>query len=306
MKRARLRVIFAAALVFSVPALAAPAAAAPATVTATANTQRLDALMAKVKTADAVCDGGCGLIATMEKHGITPALVTSKQLDVLAPGQGQYIVGRLQGNKMFLNADYPDAKLLETVAHEVRHVWQKKEAGAVVAGMSARQALVLSRFREADAFAFGIYFTYQYEKATGKTLVEVPKDPRDIGNMHPYYKMYALFKFDMDLGMPLDAAYRSLLRRTFEHVKNVDYDGDMLEALGKSNIPGLKMDDAAFTAILRKMGTSDFGKSATVLSYWSDDDYTNLDKTGGITPENLARLQKLEAQKPATPKPPTP
>ncbi len=76
--------------------------------------------------------------------------------------------------------------MLETIAHETRHVWQKRDLGILAGGLDPRRALILNRFREADAFAFGIYFTYQYEKSTGKTLVELPKDPRQYGKLHPY------------------------------------------------------------------------------------------------------------------------
>lgn len=298
-KRALLTAVFAVAA-----ACAAPSQAGQSTV-ANVSPQRMERIAEKAKKADAACEGGCGMMQTLDKHGISARLVTSEQLDVLAPGLGKYIVGRQQGNMMYLNGTYDDEKLLETFAHETRHVWQKRDAGMMVAGMSPRQAILLNRYREADAFAFGIYFTYQYEKATGKTLVKVPDDPRDIGKMHPYQQIYAMFKFDMELGMPLDAAYRSLLRHTFNHVQNVDYDGDLLDALEKNPIPGLKMDDAAFLAKLRQMGSTDFGKSPSVLSVWTDADMVSLEKTGGISPENLARLQKLETLK-APQSPPKP
>ncbi|MEZ0262613.1 MAG: DUF6782 family putative metallopeptidase [Alphaproteobacteria bacterium] len=299
-KRALLTAAFALAAACAVPPAMGQATGADV------SPQRMERLLDKAKKADSACEGGCGMMQTLDKHGITPRLVSSAQLDVLAPGQGAYIVGRQQGNKMYLNGSYGDDKLLETFAHETRHVWQKRDAGMMVAGMSPRQAILLNRYREADAFAFGIYFTYQYEKSTGKTLVKVPDDPRDIGKMHPYQQMYAMFKFDMEIGMPLDAAYRSLLRHTFKHVQNVDYDGDLLEALEKNPIPGLKMDDAAFLAKLRQMGSTDFGKSPSVLSVWTDADMVSLEKTGGISPENLARLQKLEVMEPAAKQPKTP
>lgn len=285
---------------FVVAAFCAPSQAAQAA-EKDYSSQRLEQLVNKAKKADNSCKDGCGMMQTLDKHGITPRLVSSEQLDILAPGLGAYIVGRQQGNKMYLNGSFGDEKLLETFAHETRHVWQKRDAGMMVAGMSARQAILLNRYREADAFAFGIYFTYQYEKATGETLVKVPENPRDIGKMHPYQQIYAMFKFDMEIGMPLDAAYRSLLRHTFKHVQNVDYDGDLLDALEKNPIPGLKMDDATFIAKLRQMGSTDFGKSPSVLSVWTDADMVSLEKTGGISPENLARLQKLEALKPPAP-----
>ncbi|TAL38469.1 MAG: hypothetical protein EPN97_04020 [Alphaproteobacteria bacterium] len=285
----------------------APAQAAPV---APYSPQRLEQLMDKVKTADKACPGGCGLEAAMNRYNIHPSLVTSKQMDIFAPGYGAAIAGRQQGNNMYLNGGYNDAKLIETVAHEVRHAWQKRELGAVSAQLDPRRALILNRFREADAFAFGIYFTYRVEQATGKTLVKVPADPRRYKDMHPYYQIYAMFKLNMDSGMPLSASYRYLVQDCFEHVNRVDYDGDLLQELeerAKKMTPGQQhtMPEATFTQILRRMGTPGFEGGYGAFEAWSDADLRDLHKSGGISADNLARLVKLEAA-PPTSAPPAP
>jgi hypothetical protein len=261
--------------------------------------QRLENLMHKVETADKTCAGSCGLEETLNRYGIRPQLVTSKQLDLLSGGQGKWIVGRQQGNNMYLNGSYSDAKLIETVAHEARHAWQKRELGAVSAELDPRRALILNRFREADAFAFGFYFTYRVEQATGQTLVKVPASPLRYKDMHPYYRIYAMFKLDMDSGMPLNMAYRSLVRNCFEHVNNVDYDGDFLSELeerAKKMAPGQQhtMPEAAFTQILRQLGTPGFAGGYGAFEAWSDAELRDLRKSGGISAANLARLEKLE------------
>ncbi|MEZ0223101.1 MAG: DUF6782 family putative metallopeptidase [Alphaproteobacteria bacterium] len=286
----------AAAFMAAVGFCGAPVQAAPV---APYSPQRLEQLMDKVSTADKSCPGGCGLEDTINRYGIRPQLVTSKQFDLFVPGQGKWIVGRQQGNNMYLNGSYPDAMLIETVAHETRHAWQKRELGAVSAQLDPRRALILNRFREADAFAFGIYFTYRVEQATGETLVRVPASPMKYKDMHPYYRMYAMFKLDMDSGMPLPMAYRSLVRNCFEHVNSVDYDGDFLSELeerAKKMTPGQQhtLPEAAFTQILRRMGTPGFEGGYGAFDAWSDAELRDLHKSGGITPANLARLEKLE------------
>lgn len=307
MKKRRLSGIMAA-FIAAAGLCGAPALAAPV---APYSPQRLEQLMDKVKTADKSCPGGCGLGATMTQYNIRPSLVTSKQMDIFAPGYGAAIVGRQQGNNMYLNGSYSDAKLIETVAHEVRHAWQKRELGAVSAQLDPRRALILNRFREADAFAFGIYFTYRVEQETGKTLVELPADPRRYGTLHPYHQIYAMFKLNMDSGMPLHTSYRYLVQDCFRHVHRVDYDGDFLSELeerAKKMTPGQQhtMPDATFTQILRRMGTPGFEGGYGAFEAWSDADLRDLQKSGGISAANLARLEKLEtgkkdAKKNATP-----
>lgn len=287
----------AAAFMAAAGLCGAPVQAAPV---APYSPQRLEALMDKVSDADKTCPGGCGLDETINRYGIHPQLVTSKQLDILSGGQGQWIAGRQQGNNMYLNGSYPDAKLIETVAHEARHIWQKRELGAVSAELDPRRALILNRFREADAFAFGLYFTYRVEQATGQTLVKIPADPMRYKDMHPYYRMYAVFKLDMDSGMPLPIAYRALVRNCFEHVNNVDYDSDLLselEARAKIIVPGQRtggMTEENFSKLLRRMGTPGFEGGYGAFDAWSDAELRDLNKSGGISADNLTRLERLE------------
>jgi hypothetical protein len=261
--------------------------------------QRLAALMDKAKAADNSCDGGCGLLELIGRHEIRPGLVTPEQLDVLAPGYGHLIAGRQQGNRIYLNGSLGDDKLLETIAHEIRHVWQVRELKAVTAGLDPRRAMIMTRFREADSFAFAAYFIYQYEKATGQTLIRLPANPLDYGRLPPNQFMYAKFKFNMDCGMSLATSYRFLMKDAFANVRRVDYDGDVLEKYEDQAAKGFLVitpfSDRDFTHILRRMGTTTLGPGPSVFDAWTDAELLDIEKSGGIDQENLVRLQKLES-----------
>jgi hypothetical protein len=272
---------------------------------------RLAGLMEDVQEGDDACPGGCGLVHILKTYGVRPHLLTPRQLDKLMPGQGKNIVAQQFGTSMFLNGEAGDAQLLEAFAHESRHLWQYRGLGAFDGQLEPRRALILNRVREADAFAYAIYFTYNLERVKGWGMVDIPADTT--APMHPYTRMYVQFRDAMNAGVPIDAAYRALVSNCLAFVHRMDYDGDVLdgfeEAAKSANKAGktqplLTVSNVEFLEMLRAMGKPGFAVTGMDAGKGFFDDLSqaqllDVANTGGITHKNLLRLENLE--KPAVP-----
>lgn len=71
------------------------------------------------------------------------------------------------GNMVKLNAIKPDADLMTTLAHELRHVWQERQMGLKPHAVSPDARIAMTRFMEADAFSFGQKYAEDYAEKTG-------------------------------------------------------------------------------------------------------------------------------------------
>ncbi len=246
-------------------------------------------------------DAGRETLNIMQALGVRLALTTPTKLGDDNPNDDLTIVGRTLGTIIALNGTYSDKDLLTTLTHEARHIWQNRVLSLNENKLNPEAGMIVNRYKEADAFAYEFYFAYRHEKATGEKLIS--------GEETPYERTYALFKLDMDSGMPLSLAYKYLMRRSFELVRDIGYDESYLEKLNDdwscSPDKAARMarlnttmmpTNASYPDILKDLGAPDYniGTREGVFAQKTAQELTSWEKIGGIVPEDLKKLKTFE------------
>lgn len=276
-----------AATFTAMAALAFPAAAAGGAPEAKGPTEELVEEMEKIGL-------GRDLTRIMGEAGFKMKLVSPESLAKFNPCANATISGLTYGRSLVINVSLPEADLIDTAAHEGRHMWQRQDGSVKELELDPRRSFILNRFKEADAYAFGIHFTYEYEKATGKTLVTVPDDPWKFSKLHPYKEAYAWYKFDRDIGISTLTAYRSLMNRSFALTRYYGYEEAFF---ADATSPALRREvsDAEFLRTLRRLGTIGFdGAAGNVFSTWTDAELTDFEKIGGISAPSKKLLDDMQ------------
>lgn len=237
---------------------------------------------------------GRDLTRIMGETGFRMKLVSAESLAKFNPCSNASVVGLTYGRNLVINVTLPDAELVDTAAHEGRHMWQRQDGAVKELELDPKRSFILNRFKEADAYAFGIHFTYEYEKATGRTLVPVTDDPWQFHKLHPYKEAYAWYKFDRDIGISPLTAYKSLMKRAFALTRFYGYEEAFF---ADTTSPALRREvpDAEFIKTLRRLGTIGFdGKQGNVFASWTDAELTDLEKIGGIAPKSKQLLDDMQ------------
>jgi hypothetical protein len=265
---------------------------------------RLDSIKAKMNRTET----GRALLKFATDYKIPIRMSNSKEMDD-KPDDAYIVKGLSSAKHILLNAEETnDDELMLTLAHELRHSWHRLVIKEGALNVDPTQMWVKDRILEADVFAFETHLAYEFEKTTGEKL-----------NLSGFRLMPCFFEgsslcllsgyaADRDSGMAAGDAYARLVTRTFKTVRDKEYDAGFLDyqeedwqgvidnpVRGYRHFAGGMASDAEFATAMRRATTLGLtpGVGSSALDGWAEADFRSLEKTGGVTPEELARLEKL-------------
>ena len=271
---------------------------------------RSAARLKKIEAAMAQTETGKALVTFAAQQNINIRLATDAEMGNNKKKKTTY-KGLNFGSRILLNENSTDDDIMLTLAHELRHSWHKRVAKVDDLALEPKREWIRDRVEEADAFSFEINFAYEYEKATGRRL--------NLGNRKNacgpggdgYLCLLVNHAAARDAGLPPVAAYEKLLKNAFAHTHGLGYDADFLKTQGKEwdsivKAPATGADERE--ALEQPISPEDFAIAikhivtlglrpdidVSAFANWTVADITDLDKTGGMAKDDMAKLKADE------------
>ncbi len=266
------------------------------------STPNLESILEKTRATET----GRGLLDFAATNKVKITISDSKHMDA-NPNDAILIRGLNHYTNIELNSEIgTEESMMLTLAHEIRHSWHKRVVKMGELNLDPKRSWISDRIQEADCFAYEIHFGYEYEKATGKSL-GLAASQAGYGGLATFYAGLR------DSGVAPQDAYRQLVERAFAHTHSLQYDDNFLDkqlknwsAVVEKPFLGIlyakSWDDptsaADFVKAMRHVTTvgTDTTKDLSALQSWKDEDFTNLDKTGGAAKDDTEKLAKAEVK----------